>query len=413
MIALLMRADRETWSHRALDGAFLWLVFRWVMSAMDVALVALFESDTSAVLIRHLAYQVSVAATLNFLRNCMSQSTLMLRGLVLLQLGIGAFLLVWGILSPQEAAWPVDMWHITNVLGFCRGVAGHGTFAFRRQPLPTVAHARCLPDGIWPGAERHGLGGWQRRAGFDRAQRVFCLLVDVVIVVEQSRRPLFCGRFRRRCVFAQQHPGRRVCAQQFVRQGVGAGPGGSGHRVVQCAPPHRPGASRWRGSQLVNLIATRDRSVPEQKEMAQALEECLLDVKMLGDGINDAEEPGLEGLGRLRYRVQPSLHRLGIALVWDMNDRPALDAFTDERVRQVLRIAQEAWANVMRHSRATAFEVSCVYVPEAEALMVSVSDNGIGMEGERRSQSTGKGVEGMRWRAGSIHGPLEISSKAG
>src|SRR5690606_5978713 len=102
------------------------------------------------------------------------------------------------------------------------------------------------------------------------------------------------------------------------------------------------------GSQIVSIISSLDTRVPQQRDMASALEHCLLDVKILVDDIDETHEGVLEALGRLRYRVQHSLDRLCIVLHWEVETDGPLQRMNDDRSRQVLRVAQEALANAMR-----------------------------------------------------------------
>ncbi|MDR3451368.1 MAG: histidine kinase [Rhodoferax sp.] len=164
------------------------------------------------------------------------------------------------------------------------------------------------------------------------------------------------------------------------------------------------------GSQLVNLIATLDPHSPQQQAMAIALEQCLLDLKIMVDSIDGEHDSIVDALARLRYRIQPSLDRLGIHMVWNMQDARELAVVTPDQVLQLLRISQEALSNVMRHSRATTVEVTCRYLVSSQCLLLEICDNGRGIQAavaDRRA--TGKGLSGMRQRAESIGASIEFS----
>ena len=77
--------------------------------------------------------------------------------------------------------------------------------------------------------------------------------------------------------------------------------------------------------------------------------------------------------------------------------------------KEVLRIAQEALANVSRHAHATEVHVELRY--ESNHLLLSVVDNGTGFDPDAVS-STGDhfGLEGMRERAAGLAATLSITS---
>ena len=160
--------------------------------------------------------------------------------------------------------------------------------------------------------------------------------------------------------------------------------------------------------------------------MALALEKCLIDLKMTVDILDASSDNVLDLLGRLRYRIQHSLDKLGIQMFWRVQVRGELAAVRGEVALHTLRIAQESLSNVMIHAHASAVEVVCRYVDDTGMLLLEIRDNGRGIgrrvDGnvERESQSDeestlflGKGLANMRNRAKSVGGELTISSKLG
>ena len=77
---------------------------------------------------------------------------------------------------------------------------------------------------------------------------------------------------------------------------------------------------------------------------------------------------------------------------------------------EILRIIQEALANVVRHSRATLAGINLRYHPDE--LTLTISDNGIGFEStDTTLPARGHfGLQGMRERAAHIGGSLKIES---
>jgi NarL family two-component system sensor histidine kinase LiaS len=75
----------------------------------------------------------------------------------------------------------------------------------------------------------------------------------------------------------------------------------------------------------------------------------------------------------------------------------------------LFRVAQEALANVARHSQADQVELRLDW--EKSAVILTISDNGRGFDSQ--AQSNGYGLQGMRERLDALGGQLEIVSQPG
>jgi signal transduction histidine kinase len=78
---------------------------------------------------------------------------------------------------------------------------------------------------------------------------------------------------------------------------------------------------------------------------------------------------------------------------------------------QLLRIAQEAISNAVRHAKPTVVSVTLHW--DSSNLILQVKDNGSGITKHRLEQSEGVGLESMRERAAQIDAKLEIQTAAG
>jgi len=83
-----------------------------------------------------------------------------------------------------------------------------------------------------------------------------------------------------------------------------------------------------------------------------------------------------------------------------------------EHEHELLRIAQEAVSNAVRHARP--HTVSITMTEESGQLILAVSDDGVGMEqSPELSARQGFGLTSMRQRASAIGGDWQIDSKPG
>lgn len=119
-----------------------------------------------------------------------------------------------------------------------------------------------------------------------------------------------------------------------------------------------------------------------QQELGQILDELRSDV---------ADLPFAE---RLRARAIEWSHTSGIVPALDLEDMPALSPRHEE---SLLRIVDEALANVLRHAEATRVEISLRR--EDERWRLTVADDGLGTADER---APGMGLGNMRERAEAL-----------
>jgi signal transduction histidine kinase len=122
---------------------------------------------------------------------------------------------------------------------------------------------------------------------------------------------------------------------------------------------------------------------------------------------DEASEPA-RGIGRLEALVE-STSSAGVLTSVQISGRPrplpvALDL-------AVYRIAQEALANVLRHSPGATASVSIVY--QRDCLRVTIEDDGLGQASEFAAEGSGYGIVGMQERARALGGELEAGPRPG
>ncbi len=147
-----------------------------------------------------------------------------------------------------------------------------------------------------------------------------------------------------------------------------------------------------------------DASIDQAQKEIRAFTYLLHPQYLLNDGLKATIEKFVEGFAA-RTSLKTSL-----------NIVPEVDQLSYERQRDVLRIVQEALANVFRHAHAT--QVKVAMVATNAHFKLQVTDNGRGMPGKQarsgpKAISLGVGIPGMRARLRQLGGTLEIHSAAG
>jgi signal transduction histidine kinase len=135
---------------------------------------------------------------------------------------------------------------------------------------------------------------------------------------------------------------------------------------------------------------------------------------------------GLAMVRRIAADLRPALldhHDLGGAIEFEARRRsaqsgmqidvqhPTLPDIAPELATGAFRIFQEALTNAIRHANAT--QISVAVDTTSDALVVTVSDNGIGATALGAKQEPALGVMGMRERAQALGGMVDISGTPG
>ena len=149
------------------------------------------------------------------------------------------------------------------------------------------------------------------------------------------------------------------------------------------------------------LIEDIERSAEEAQHEIRLLSYLLYPPQLEHDGARLTIEHYVEGFGR----------RANLSVKHRVTD--AVDELPLDLQRSVLRIIQEAMANVHRHAEATS--VAVMVHRDARGLYVEVRDDGRGMArsdrgGDETPPSLGVGIPGMRARLRQFNGTLQIES---
>lgn len=165
------------------------------------------------------------------------------------------------------------------------------------------------------------------------------------------------------------------------------------------------------GSQLIATRQLAEQGVLEPGELVGLLDQCIDDLRLMIDSLEPAEGDLLTVLGNLRYRLSDRLERQGIVLGWNVSDLPRFPDLAPQDLLQILRIVQEAFANVVRHSGASAVDFAASLSPDGRSVRLSVRDNGRGFDAAAIRR--GRGLVNMARRAGALGGTLELDGRPG
>lgn len=159
------------------------------------------------------------------------------------------------------------------------------------------------------------------------------------------------------------------------------------------------------GSSLHGALRVVEGGRISEHEVAEVLKGCIDDLKLAIDSMEPVEADLLLLLATLRYRLQPRLESSGMQLRWEVADVPPLDWLDPRNCLHILRILQEAFTNIMKHTRATQIRVGTAV--QAEGLLVTITDNGSGFDVQQALRAGGgKGLANQQRRADAIGGKI-------
>jgi signal transduction histidine kinase len=143
--------------------------------------------------------------------------------------------------------------------------------------------------------------------------------------------------------------------------------------------------------------------------------EALAELRSLILGLRPADlaHDGLEGALRKEVAMLGRVHGIEVELRADCPGRPTGEDDPDgEREIEVLRIANEALHNAVRHAAAT--RVTVKLDGRGDTLRIEVADDGIGFDpGDPELRSRHLGLTSMEERARELGGTLTLSSAPG
>jgi signal transduction histidine kinase len=174
------------------------------------------------------------------------------------------------------------------------------------------------------------------------------------------------------------------------------------------------------GTHLVSasaMLKSTGQQSPQLAELEDLIDSALMDMRGMMDvlSVSDlASEPDDDKvsllLGMLRHRLSPVLRSQKIQLEWETCDLPHDFLSQDQSRLELLRLLQEAFANIIKHAQASVVQFKIRL--HAHAITVDIQDNGRGMAAAQTPSSgtQGHGIKNMHARAQKIGATLSIHS---
>ncbi len=162
------------------------------------------------------------------------------------------------------------------------------------------------------------------------------------------------------------------------------------------------------GSTLIGALRVVEHGNISEADIAEILKDCIDDLKLAIDSMEPLEADLLLLLATLRYRIGPRIESSGIKLRWEIKDVPPLDWLDPKKALNILRILQEAFANIIKHTEATEIRVETGI--NGSFIVVIITDNGQGFDVESALKNGGKGLSNQMRRAEAIGAKVKWNS---
>lgn len=165
------------------------------------------------------------------------------------------------------------------------------------------------------------------------------------------------------------------------------------------------------GRYLTTTLRMAESGEASAGQVAAQLRECLDQLKLTVDSLQPVNGDLAAIIANLRYRLGSRLEKAGVRIDWRVGELPRLDYLTPHDVLQVQRIAQEAFAGILRRGAPVTVTVTTGVLPQEAALFVEVADDGI--RDSLAQPAENQALNAMRLRAASIGGRVDRQRDGG
>ncbi len=167
------------------------------------------------------------------------------------------------------------------------------------------------------------------------------------------------------------------------------------------------------GAQLMTALRGIERGALGKEDVARSLQEGLDELRLLMDS-SDNTQALQTALANWRNRWDARLAATGLTLRWVLDDSLEDLELPGDTVLQIMRVLQEAGANIVKHAQASEATVHAgvhLDVGGIRKMVLEVTDNGMGMPAEPAGKF-GRGLRNMHTRAQQIGAVLDVRARA-
>lgn len=157
------------------------------------------------------------------------------------------------------------------------------------------------------------------------------------------------------------------------------------------------------GSQLFVSLSRVERGDMQAGQIADVLRDCIADMRIALDTLTPGDGDFRSTLGNFMFRWQRQLAAGGVTPAWTIDVPDESLSLSPHAALALLRIAQEALTNVLKHARARQVQVR--FRQTDDSLKLEVEDDGCGAPGQT---DAGRGLGNMRARAQQLGGTLDV-----
>ncbi len=162
------------------------------------------------------------------------------------------------------------------------------------------------------------------------------------------------------------------------------------------------------GSRLFTSLLRVERGDMDGAQIAGALRDCIADMRLALEVLSP-DDDFQAALGNFLFRWQTQMLEAQVMPRWSIDVPEDVLRLSRQAALQLLRIAQEALTNVLKHAGAKNVRIDLRQ--RGGHLELEVSDDGHGAQ--PAGQGAGRGLANMRARAGQLGGTLELRSGDG
>jgi len=161
------------------------------------------------------------------------------------------------------------------------------------------------------------------------------------------------------------------------------------------------------GSQLFLTLSKAQLGRIDRGEIVQGLRECIADMRLTLEAMSPESNDFVQAWSSFRFRWQQLLEDAGVQSSWEIDSEGDLVELTPHVILQLLRIAQEALTNVLKHAHAG--KVVLRLRADDRTLGLEIDDDGRGLAHAERQG--GHGLLNMRARALRVGARLDITDR--